>query len=101
MAECFWPDVRESDLQALDERAHESATALSHVGSSVDYLGSLLVRDDEVVLCLFGGAADAVREAAVRAGVPFERILAAALSPWLSTRTSEREKEIRCAGTTS
>jgi hypothetical protein len=35
-----------------------------------------------VVLCQFEGAADAVRTAAERAGIPFERIVETAHSPW-------------------
>ena len=46
------------------------------------YLGSLLMRTDEVVLCLFAGDADAVRAAAERAHVPFERIVVAERSSW-------------------
>jgi len=45
------------------------------------------MREDEVVLCLFEGAEPAVREAAERAEVPFERILEAARSPWPITQT--------------
>ena len=37
---------------------------------------------DEVVLCLFAGDADAVRAAAERAHVPFERIVVAERSSW-------------------
>ena len=77
VTECFWPGVRESDLRALDDRVHAHAA-----GEPVHYLGSLLMREDEVVLCLFEGAEPAVREAAERAEVPFERILEAARSPW-------------------
>lgn len=40
------------------------------------------MRRDEVVLCLFAGSADAVREAAERAQVPFDRIVGAGRSPW-------------------
>jgi hypothetical protein len=40
------------------------------------------MRTDEVVLCLFEGDEPAVRRAAERAEVPFERILEAARSPW-------------------
>ncbi len=82
LAECFWPGVRESDLQALDERATASAAELARDGDSARYLGSLLMREDEVVLCRFEGSEDAVRRVAERAGIPFERILEAATSPW-------------------
>lgn len=82
VAECFWPGVRESDLYALDIRALARAAALTSAGEQVRYLGSILLRDDEVVLCRFQGAAAAVRRAAVEAEIPFERILEAAQSPW-------------------
>lgn len=82
VAECFWPGVREADLAALDERAGRSAAAASASGQPVRYLGSVLMCEDEVVLCLFGGERSATRQAAVAAGIPFERILRAAGSPW-------------------
>jgi hypothetical protein len=82
LAECFWPGVREADLSALDERAVASAAAISGDGRSVRYLGSLLMREDEVVLCRFEGSEAAVRRAAERAAIPFERILEVSASRW-------------------
>jgi hypothetical protein len=82
IAECFWPGVSESDLSALDERAQRRVEELSQSGENVRYLGSLLLRVDEVVLCRFEGDADAVRVAAKSAAIPFERILETAESPW-------------------
>ena len=70
VAECFWPDVREEDVRALEQRIE------SCLIDGVRYLGSLLIREDEVLLCQFEGAADAVRRVAEKAGVPFERLLA-------------------------
>jgi hypothetical protein len=55
---------------------------LARSGEQIRYLGSMLMRADEVVLCLFEGTAQTVREVAERAHVPFERILEAARSPW-------------------
>jgi hypothetical protein len=81
-AECFWPDVDEAAVLALDARAGGTAAELSLAGEQVRYLGSLLMREDEVVLCLFEGTKDAVRRAAEQAGIPFERILETAVSPW-------------------
>ena len=83
VAECLWPDVHEGDLRALDARAGEESER-----ASVRYLGSLLMREDEVVLCLFEGAEPAVRQAAERADVPFERILEASRSPWPIAHTA-------------
>jgi hypothetical protein len=82
LAECFWPGVQESDLNALDQRASASAAALSGGGEVVRYLGSLLMREDEVVLCRFAGSEPLVRRVAEQAAIPFERILEAASSPW-------------------
>lgn len=72
VAECYWPDVSEHAVRAVDERIAACAAALD-----VRYLGSILLREDEVVLCQFEGTADAVREVVARAEVPFERILEA------------------------
>lgn len=82
VAECLWPDVHESDLRALDVRAGQQADRLTANGRPVDYLGSLLIREDEVVLCLFRGELPAVRTAVDAAEIPFDRILEAARSPW-------------------
>jgi Protein of unknown function (DUF4242) len=82
VAECFWPGVQDFDLQALDERVAAVTAELSGAGEDVRYLGSMLMRADEVVLCLFAGSEAAVRGAVERAAVPCERILEAARSPW-------------------
>ena len=77
LAECFWPGVHESDLVSLDARVNASAAELSAGGEVVRYLGSLLMRKDEVVLCRFEGSELAVRRVAERAAIPFERIVEA------------------------
>ena len=82
VAECLWPDVHEDDLRALDARAAEQSELLTAGGGSVRYLGSLLMREDEVVLCLFRGDPDDVRRVAEAARIPCDRILEAACSPW-------------------
>ncbi len=82
LAECFWPDVRDADLQALDDRVAAVTADLVRAGETIRYLGSMLMREDEVVLCLFAGSEATVRTAAERAEIPFERILEAARSPW-------------------
>ncbi len=82
VAECYWPDVREEDVRTLDERIAAS------LDDGVRYLGSVLLREDEVVLCQFEGTADAIRRVAQQAGVPYERLLAATVS-----RTEERTQQ--------
>jgi hypothetical protein len=80
IVECFWPGVREDDVATIDRRALASVAELSEQGEDVSYLGSLVMPEDEVVLCRFAGSGDAVRRAAERAGIPFERIVGA--SSW-------------------
>jgi len=82
VAECFWPAVDEAAVRKLDARAGACAAELTRTGEPVRYLGSILMREDEVVLCLFEGAEQSVRRAAEQAGIPFDRILAATGSPW-------------------
>ena len=73
VAECYWPDVREEDVRALDRRIAAS------LADGVRYLGSVLIREDEVVLFHFEGTAEAIRGVAERAQLPYERLLAAAV----------------------
>lgn len=89
VAECFWAGVREEDLEALDARVH----ATVRPEEDVRYRGSLLMSEDEVVFCFFEGPTpEAVREVAVRAAVPFERIVASTASTRLAlSRQGEPE----------
>ena len=86
VAECFWIGVGDDDLRLLDERVAKSAGALAAGGENVRYLGSVLMRSDEVVLCFFEGSAAGVRRAAELAEIPFERILETAGSPWAAVQ---------------
>jgi hypothetical protein len=90
VAECFWPDVHISDLEALDRRVAAAAAELNRPRRRVRYLGSILLSEDEVVLCQFDGTAETVRETVELARVPFERILAAGRSPWPRMRDANR-----------
>jgi hypothetical protein len=80
VAECYWPDVREEDLAGLDHRIDEAIVELA-AAHPVRYVGAMLLREDEVVLCRFEGSAESVRAVAERAAIPYERILATAHSP--------------------
>jgi hypothetical protein len=85
VAECFWVGVKDADLIALDRRVEGSIAGMSE-DQRVRYLGSILMREDEVVLCFFEGSATAVRHAAEQAQVPFERILESGGSAWQGVR---------------
>jgi hypothetical protein len=82
VAECFWIGVTDDDLRRLDERASTTIEKIVVDGEEVRYLGSILMRADEVVLCFFEGSAEVVRRVAEDAGIPFERLLETASSPW-------------------
>jgi hypothetical protein len=78
LVECYSPGIDRGGVESAAGRARASATALRNEGRGVEYTGAILVSEDEVVLHVF--AADgpaAVREASVRAQVPFERIVEA------------------------
>jgi hypothetical protein len=70
VAECVWPDVDERAMRAADARVTACAAALNG-----RFLGSISLREDEVVLCQFQGTAAAVREFVTCAEVAFDRIL--------------------------
>jgi hypothetical protein len=82
IAECFWVGVKSDDLSALDRRVEACAAWMTSEGERVRYLGSMLMPEDEVVLCFFEGSAATVRQAAERANVPFERILESDGTAW-------------------
>ena len=63
------PTSTSEAVRAVDARITACAAALN-----VRYLGSILLREDEVLLCQFQGTADAVREVVTCAEVPFEQI---------------------------
>jgi hypothetical protein len=79
VAECYWPDVREEDLAGLDHRIDEAIVELG-AAYAVRYVGAMLLREDEVVLCRFEGSAESVRAVAERAAIRYERILATTYS---------------------
>ena len=57
------------------ERSRIAAEELTREGTPVHYLRSIFVPEDETCFYLYEAtSADAVREAARRAGLPFERV---------------------------
>ncbi|HSZ49101.1 MAG TPA: hypothetical protein VK823_27445 [Streptosporangiaceae bacterium] len=72
IAECLLPGMTTALAQSLGERLR---TELARSATPVSFLGSLLMPEDEVLLCLFAGPLAEVRALSERAGLPFERIL--------------------------
>jgi hypothetical protein len=67
LVECYWPGV--------DSDAVQAAIARAGAEGEVQCVESILVPEDEIVLCVFEGpSADAVRDASLRSGFPSERV---------------------------
>jgi hypothetical protein len=84
LVECYWPGVAARDV--------ESALARSTREPDVGFVASILVPEDEIVLCIFAGrSAVAVRASADRAGLPAERIVSCVQVP---TRMQPEEQAL-------
>jgi hypothetical protein len=68
-ASCYWPDVTQTDLEQVAERAARAGLRPGRDG--VGYLGSLLFATADLALCLLGG----------RPGLPSYRAAAGSASP--------------------
>ncbi|HEY7142874.1 MAG TPA: hypothetical protein VH637_01385 [Streptosporangiaceae bacterium] len=73
VAECLQPGMSVAVAEALGRRVSQELAG--QPGRPVCFLGSLLMPEDEVLLCLFSGTEAEVRAVSERAGLPFERIL--------------------------
>ncbi len=73
VVECLLPGLTQATAEALGQRVTDALAVAPHPG--VSYLGSLLMPEDEVLLCLFGGPPADVRSVSERASLPFERIV--------------------------
>jgi hypothetical protein len=81
LVECFWPGVTREVVTAANARARERVAALRQAGSSLRFLGSLLIPSDEVVFFQFSAtSSQEVVRASREAELPFDRVAA---SLWL------------------
>jgi hypothetical protein len=70
--------VSRTDDHAVEQSVERMRLALEQQGTPVRYLRSIFVPDDETCYLLFEAAsAEAVREAALLAGLPFAHVAAA------------------------
>jgi hypothetical protein len=79
VAECLLPGVTPEIVEALGDRVRAE---LARSRSPVSFLGSLLMPEDEVLLCLFAGPLAEVLAVSERAQLPFERILGCLSFGW-------------------
>jgi hypothetical protein len=85
LVECFWPGVTRAQVEAAHARARAAA---DERGSSLRFVGSLLVPGDEVVWFQFSArSSEDVARASREAKLPFDRI---AESLWLNSEGDRR-----------
>jgi len=78
LVEHYWPGVTAEEFGDAAERVRTSAEQLAARGERIRYLHSTLVPEDEAAFCVFEAASESlVEEAYRRAGVRFERMVAA------------------------
>ena len=74
LVECYWPGVSEPQLLHAIARTGSDGETVTDDG--VRLVDSVLIPTDEIVLCVFEGSSEgAVRAAALRAGLPAERVV--------------------------
>lgn len=73
VAECLLPGLTQASADSMALRVR--AKLADRAGPEVVFLGSLLLPDDEVLLCLFEGEREDVLAVCDRAEVPYERVL--------------------------
>ena len=77
LVEHYWPGLSADELGARAAEVRAAALEMEREGSAVRYLRATVVPTDESLLCIFeAGSEQLVREAYMRAGIPFERITA-------------------------
>ena len=78
LVEHYRPGLDVEELARCVARVRDTVAELARDGEAVRFLRSTIVPRDESFLCILEAASEVlVREAYVRAGIPFERISAA------------------------
>lgn len=78
VVECYLPGVQSDQVAGMDRRLRAAVRQLAEQGEQVAYRGSLLFREDEVMLCLFAASsAEVVRRLSLTAALSYERIVEA------------------------
>jgi len=78
VAERYLPGITTEQLLDAARRARRAAAEMTVAGTPVTYLRSTFLTGDQACYCLFDGPSEqAVAQVNDRAGIPYERIVAA------------------------
>jgi hypothetical protein len=78
LVEHYWPGITAEIFRSAPERVRTTAEEMARSGTPIRYRHSTMVPTDEAAFCVFDAAsAELIEELYARAGVPFERIVAA------------------------
>ena len=78
LVEHYWPGITAETFRSAAARVRTTAKAMSRDGTPIRYRHSTLVPADEAGFCVFDAdSAEQIEQLYARAGVRFERIVAA------------------------
>jgi hypothetical protein len=78
LVEHYWPGITAETFRSAAERVRATARAMARSGAPIRYLHSTMVPTDETAFCVFDAASsELIEQAYTRAGVRFDRIVAA------------------------
>ena len=93
VAECFLPGLKPEAVDLVDRRLRTAQRVVAHDGERAEYGGAIVLREDEVMLCLFGAdSVVAVRKLCEAAELGFERIVAVLTFGINDDRASRQER---------
>jgi len=78
LVEHYWPGINVEIFRSATERVRTTAESMARDGVPIRFRHSTLVPKDEAAFCVFDAeSAELIKELYARAGVRFERIVAA------------------------
>jgi hypothetical protein len=92
LVECYRPGLERADVESATYRALAASAELRRETRKVEYVGAILVPEDEVVFHIFAAdCAETVREASIRAYVEHERVVESVVVGQLELRRRNDE----------
>ena len=94
LLECYKPGLERAEVESATDRALAASADLREEGRKVEYVGAILVPEDEVVFHVFAAeSAATVREVSVRASVEYERVVESIAVGQLELRRNQAEPQ--------